>query len=67
MEGCAYEYQEISRHSIQNSNDYKVNVQINATCPHCGASNTTSKTFRVRPGENPQFLVDSWCRRHYKH
>lgn len=68
MTGCSYEYQESRRVATPSSPySYKVTVHIIATCPNCGARKAFNKTFRVSSGENPQYLVDQFCRNHFGH
>ena len=68
MYGCAYEYQEARREysDTPNVNSYKLTAHIEATCPHCGAIKSFDKTFTIYPNNNPDYVVGSYCKRHFR-
>ena len=66
MYGCAYEYQEARRDYSPNTNSYKLTVHIEATCPHCGAIKSFGTTLSLSPNENPDYVIRSYCKRHFR-
>ena len=69
MKGCEYGYQEVDRRfgTDPANPTMTVRVDIWASCPNCGARKQFKKSFTCKPGQNPQYLVDDFCRSIFGH
>lgn len=61
LKGCAYKYVEINRFISPDGDRRRINVEFQATCPHCQAKNVFRKKFELKINENPNYVVDKYC------
>ena len=69
MTGCEYQYQEVRRRYSNTGDGGTVTVEIIAHCPYCGQEKKFRKDFHINSngGDNIQYQVDDFCRRHFGH
>ena len=70
MDGCAYEYEEISRSAPDNSGYVTSKLRIIAECPECGQKKKFTKKFKEhgsRTVGDLQDKVDAWCKDKFGH
>ena len=67
LQGCEYGYQEIKRNVNIKNGSLSFKIEINATCPHCGANKRIVQNFGAKPGENIEYKVDKYCKKLFGH